>query len=129
MMGSLSRSPCVNGVEADFHMYLNPRGEAYFLRENVDAVETKNMDFSKCNSLMDANNGQSFSRTLGFAMDRKNMNCDDKCWMGWLMLVRLLVEECRFDARRSFERKWSTNLLVKFCNALFTGTHALEWLK
>ena len=68
----------VNGVEADFHMYLNPKGEAYFLRENVESEETKNMDFSKCNSLMDANNGQSFSRTLGFVMDRKNMNGDDK---------------------------------------------------
>nr|GEW32698.1 hypothetical protein [Tanacetum cinerariifolium] len=100
----------VNGVEADFHMYLNPRGEAYFLRENVDAVETKNMDFSKCNSLMDANSGQSFSRTLGFAMDRKNMNGDDKSLDEDGDADTIVGRKSAEIAADLLERKWSTNL-------------------
>ncbi|KAF8024553.1 hypothetical protein BT93_F1657 [Corymbia citriodora subsp. variegata] len=31
---------CVNGVEADFHMYLNHRGEAYFLKEADEEGES-----------------------------------------------------------------------------------------
>ncbi|PWA78706.1 HAD-like domain-containing protein [Artemisia annua] len=98
----------VNGVEADFHMYLNPKGEAYFLRENVECAETKDMDFSKCNSLIDANNGKSFSRTLGFVMDRKNMNGDDKLLDedGETIVGRKSAE----IAADLLERKWSTSL-------------------
>ncbi|XP_071729284.1 phosphatidate phosphatase PAH2-like [Rutidosis leptorrhynchoides] len=68
----------VNGVEADFHMYLNPKGEAYFVRDDVDDSESKSSEynFGKCSSLMDTNNGNSFSRTLGFVLDRKTLNVD-----------------------------------------------------
>ncbi|KAK9078048.1 hypothetical protein SSX86_002105 [Deinandra increscens subsp. villosa] len=67
----------VNGVEAGFHMYLNPKGEAYFLRESGGDSDSKSCDFGKCNSLIDAHNGQSFSRTLGFTLDRKAVNDDN----------------------------------------------------
>ncbi|KAI3762941.1 hypothetical protein L1987_53384 [Smallanthus sonchifolius] len=68
----------VNGVESGFQMYLNPKGEAYFLREGGDS-ESKNRDsdFGKCNSLVGGNNGQSFSRTLGFTLERKGVNDDN----------------------------------------------------
>ncbi|KAI3726688.1 hypothetical protein L1987_66488 [Smallanthus sonchifolius] len=80
----------VNGVDADFHMYLDPRGEAYFLRE-VDSeevvepvlshssscedvngkgqdklpVKSKSMDydFDQCNSVSDVSNDAGLSRT------------------------------------------------------------------
>ncbi|MFS7972684.1 putative phosphatidate phosphatase [Helianthus anomalus] len=79
----------VNGVDADFSMYLDPRGEAYFLRE-VDSeevvegvsshssfcevvngkerdtlpIKSKSMDcdFDKCNSVGDGTDGAAFSR-------------------------------------------------------------------
>ncbi|KAI3758956.1 hypothetical protein L6452_06529 [Arctium lappa] len=80
----------VNGVDADFHMYLDPRGEAYFLREVdseeiVDAVSSRsssfeeidgkthdkipaksksmNYDFDRCDSVSDVSNGKVLSRT------------------------------------------------------------------
>lgn len=80
----------VNGVDADFHMYLDPRGEAYFLREVdseeiVDAVsshsssceevdgkshdklppksKSMNYDFDRCDSVSDVSNGKVLSRT------------------------------------------------------------------
>ncbi|XP_024970481.1 phosphatidate phosphatase PAH2-like isoform X1 [Cynara cardunculus var. scolymus] len=80
----------VNGVDADFHMYLDPRGEAYFLREVdpeevVDAVSSQsssyeeidgkphdkippksksmNYDFDRCDSVSDVTNGKVLSRT------------------------------------------------------------------
>nr|XP_043636898.1 phosphatidate phosphatase PAH2-like [Erigeron canadensis] len=108
----------VNGVEADFHMYLNPKGEAYFLREDVDS-ESKSMDFNfgKCNSLMDANNGKSFSRTLGFALDRKNTYVDESS----------SNEDGKSnDGRKSaeiaadlLEKRWSTNC----CNGTSNKHH------
>lgn len=79
----------VNGVDAEFHMYLDPRGEAYFLRE-VDSEEVMeavsshsspceglngkrndkipvkskslNYDFDQCNSVSDVSNGAVLSR-------------------------------------------------------------------
>ncbi|KAK1433509.1 hypothetical protein QVD17_10420 [Tagetes erecta] len=79
----------VNGVDVDFHMYLDPRGEAYFLRE-VESdevvepvsshssscddmngkvqeklpVKSKSLDAEfDCNSVGDVSNGASLSRT------------------------------------------------------------------
>ncbi|KAK9066727.1 hypothetical protein SSX86_014050 [Deinandra increscens subsp. villosa] len=77
----------VNGVDADFHMYLDPRGEAYFLREVESEevglshssscedlngrrqdklpVKSKSMDcdFDRCNPVGDASDGAAFERT------------------------------------------------------------------
>nr|XP_043614514.1 phosphatidate phosphatase PAH2-like isoform X2 [Erigeron canadensis] len=80
----------VNGVDADFHMYLDPRGEAYFLRE-VDSEEVEtvgsspssscgevngkpqdkmpvksksmNYDFDQCNTVTDVTNGAVLNRS------------------------------------------------------------------
>ncbi|XP_076912832.1 phosphatidate phosphatase PAH2-like [Bidens hawaiensis] len=91
----------VNGVAAGFHMYLNPKGEAYFLREGL-APESKghDCDFGKCHSLI-SHNGESFSRTLGFTLERTGVNDD-----------HLSHEDGKSAeiAAELLERKWSTNL-------------------
>ncbi|KAI7731085.1 hypothetical protein M8C21_001264, partial [Ambrosia artemisiifolia] len=68
----------VNGVDAGFHMYLDPRGEAYFLRE-VDSEEAE-AAFDQCNSVGDVSNGAVLSRTdskrsriLGFVLGKRSM--------------------------------------------------------
>lgn len=98
----------VNGVEAGFQMYLNPKGEAYFLKEGVGDSDSKTQDceFGKCNSLIDVNNGQSFSRTLGFTLERKALND-----------LNLSNEDGNSSSGRKsaeiaaelLERKWSTS--------------------
>ncbi|KAL8230899.1 hypothetical protein R6Q57_000677 [Mikania cordata] len=77
----------VNGIDVDFHMYLDPRGEAYFLRE-VESVEgvsshsssyedmngkgqyklqvkskSLDCDIGQCNSISDVSNGADLSGT------------------------------------------------------------------
>ncbi|OVA18239.1 Lipin [Macleaya cordata] len=43
----------VNGVEANFHMYLDNSGEAYFVREVVSAKDTEKDEVAKTDSLED----------------------------------------------------------------------------
>ncbi|CAH1442738.1 unnamed protein product [Lactuca virosa] len=112
----------VNGVEADFHMYLNPRGEAYFLRKEIVSdqesrsgeadrdgrclrtVKSKSLDynFDHCNSLTDVNNTQPFSRNLGFVLERKNMKNEDG-------VGRKSADSAEIAADL-LEMKWSTSL-------------------
>ncbi|GKC43943.1 phosphatidate phosphatase PAH2-like protein [Tanacetum coccineum] len=92
----------VNGVDADFHMYLDPRGEAYFLREvdsdsssssssceEVDVkgsgkmpLKSKSMDceFDQSSPVTDVSNGQVLtrnnskrSRIMAFVRGRRSM--------------------------------------------------------
>ncbi|KAI3684734.1 hypothetical protein L6452_33959 [Arctium lappa] len=121
----------VNGVEADFHMYLNPRGEAYFLREDVDSeeilgesdrggrrlrpVKSKSLDinFDQCNSLIDVNDSKSFSRNLGFVFSRKKFDDheEDKSKIG-----RRKSTESAEIAADLLEMKWSTTLSSEINN-------------
>ncbi|XP_052625161.1 phosphatidate phosphatase PAH2 isoform X2 [Lactuca sativa] len=116
----------VNGVEADFHMYLNPRGEAYFLRKEIVSdqesrsgeadrdgrclrtVKSKSLDynFDHCNSLTDVNNTQPFSRNLGFVLERKNMKNEDGVGVG---VGRKSADSAEIAADL-LEMKWSTSL-------------------
>ncbi|KAJ9560022.1 hypothetical protein OSB04_005182 [Centaurea solstitialis] len=117
----------VNGVEANFHMYLNPKGEAYFMRENVDPEEilgeppdresrrlrpikskSLDIDFDECKSLIDVNESRSFSRNLGVVFSRKSRidieeddnDSDDG---------RRKSRESAEIAADLLEMKWSTN--------------------
>ncbi|KAI3513116.1 hypothetical protein L1887_20442 [Cichorium endivia] len=114
----------VNGVQADFNMYLNPRGEAYFLRKDMGSeesrsgepdrdgrcvrpVKSKSMDYNydHCNSLTDANNSQAFSRNLGFVLERKNIKKED-------VVTRKSADSAEIAADL-LEMKWSTSLSTK----------------
>ncbi|KAL8261157.1 hypothetical protein R6Q59_025206 [Mikania micrantha] len=104
----------VNGVDANFHMYLNPKGEAYFLREGGD-LESKSQDcdFGKCHSLIDVNNGKSFSRTLGFTLDRKAINDNNLLNEDGNPNIDRKSAEIAADL---LEMKWSTSLSNKTNN-------------
>ncbi|XP_024972032.1 phosphatidate phosphatase PAH2-like [Cynara cardunculus var. scolymus] len=115
----------VNGVEAGFHMYLNPRGEAYFLREDVDPeeilgepdregrrlrpIKSKSLDinFDQCNSLIDVNDSKSFSRNLGFVFSRKARSDNEE---DDLSVGRRNSRESAEIAADLLEMKWSTTL-------------------
>ncbi|KAJ0776584.1 putative phosphatidate phosphatase [Helianthus annuus] len=102
------------GAAAGFQMYLNPKGEAYFLREGTDPdSKSQDCDFGKCKSLIDANNGQSFSRTLGFTLERKDVNDDGLLNEDGNPNVDQKSAEIAADL---LERKWSTSLSRKANN-------------
>ncbi|XP_030537888.2 phosphatidate phosphatase PAH2-like isoform X2 [Rhodamnia argentea] len=63
----------VNGVEADFHMYLDQRGEAYFLRE-VEGEDEDSVSFPSSSSSGDDTDGQ--SRANKKPMKSKSGNYD-----------------------------------------------------
>ncbi|MFS7999107.1 putative phosphatidate phosphatase [Helianthus anomalus] len=109
----------VNGVDAGFHMYLDPRGEAYFLRE-VDSEEAEaaslcssksvNYELDRCNSARDVSNGSVVSRTdskrsriLGFVLGKRSMKEEN----GSNRKTSLETAEIAADL---LEMKWSTNL-------------------
>ncbi|KAF5758963.1 putative phosphatidate phosphatase [Helianthus annuus] len=111
----------VNGVDAGFHMYLDPRGEAYFLRE-VDSEEAEaasscssksvNYEFDRCNSARDVSNGALVSRTdskrsriLGFVLGKRSMKEENGSNIG-----RKTSLETAEIAADLLEMKWSTNL-------------------
>ncbi|KAI3761166.1 hypothetical protein L1987_51576 [Smallanthus sonchifolius] len=98
----------VNGVDADFHMYLDPRGEAYFVRE-VDSDEVGETAYS----VSDVSNGAVLSRTsskrsriMGFVLGNRSgkervLSKEDSD------STRLKTAEMAADL---LEMRWSTNL-------------------
>ncbi|KAK9054339.1 hypothetical protein SSX86_025417 [Deinandra increscens subsp. villosa] len=125
----------VNGVDAGFHMFLDTRGEAYFLRE-VDSDEVvkpgsgslhssscKSMsyEFDRCNSVSDVSNGVVLSRTgskrsriLGFALGKRSLKEhglskeENDSNVGGI--TQLESAEIAADL---LEMRWSTNLSFK----------------
>ncbi|KAK1422209.1 hypothetical protein QVD17_25169 [Tagetes erecta] len=102
----------VNGVDAGFNMYLNPRGEAYFLRE-VDS-ESESVDYAvdECNSVSDVRNGVVLSRTdskrsriLGFVRGNRSVKEENDSNVG-----RMAQLESAEIAADLLETRWSTNL-------------------
>ncbi|XP_076925659.1 phosphatidate phosphatase PAH2-like [Bidens hawaiensis] len=64
----------VNGVDAEFGMYLDPRGEAYFLRE-VDSEELVEA-VSSCSSSCEDVNGKVQDKQDKLPVKSKSMDCD-----------------------------------------------------
>ncbi|KAJ7958146.1 phosphatidate phosphatase PAH2 [Quillaja saponaria] len=63
----------VNGIEADFHMYLNHKGEAYFLKE-VDLEEVESVLYQSLSG--DETDGQ--SQKVKLPLKSKSLNFDSK---------------------------------------------------
>lgn len=128
----------VNGVDADFHMYLDPRGEAYFLREvdsdsssssceEVDGkgsgkmpIKSKSLDceFDQLSPVTDVSNGQVLtrnnskrSRIMAFVRGRRSMkeNTLSKDEND-LNADRMGSLERAEMAADLLEMRWSTNL-------------------
>ncbi|XP_044476104.1 phosphatidate phosphatase PAH2-like isoform X2 [Mangifera indica] len=123
----------VNGIEADFHMYLDHRGEAYFLKEG-DVEEGESVLYASSSS--DVTDGQSNSNSidfinqsdasnkkvvvssgshraelLGFVYERKSMKDNGhKEGEGDANMSRLSSLECAEIAADLLEVKWSSNL-------------------
>ncbi|KAJ0085809.1 hypothetical protein Patl1_08982 [Pistacia atlantica] len=112
----------VNGVEADFHMYLDHKGEAYFLKE-VDVEEGEYVLYPSSSS--DETDGQSNSnrrsgsrraRLLGFVLGRRSMKDNGyKEGEGDASMSRLSSLERAEIAADLLEVKWSTNLASSKC--------------
>ncbi|KAD2805876.1 hypothetical protein E3N88_39253 [Mikania micrantha] len=112
----------VNGIDAGFHMYLDPRGEAYFLRESdsEEAVETVtsksiNYEFDQCDSVSDVSNGAVLSRTnskrsriLGFVLGKRSLKESKE--ENDLKVGRVAQLESAEIAADLLEMRWSTNL-------------------
>ncbi|GMP44206.1 hypothetical protein CsSME_00013247 [Camellia sinensis var. sinensis] len=83
----------VNGVEADFHMYLDHKGEAYFLREEENGEEEGD------SILYPSSSGE---ETDGQSRDRipmKPISCNFDA--GGLSNLPLKSKSCNFDANQS----------------------------
>ncbi|XP_020274290.1 phosphatidate phosphatase PAH2-like isoform X2 [Asparagus officinalis] len=120
---------CVNGVEAGFHMYLDPRGEAYFLKDSDSTEEGEDFEISPSTSgdevdekvrsvrektvTLENGNGKVVSRTnsrrariFGLMFGNKSMKGNDS----GANVDRVSSLESAEIAANLLDTKWSTNL-------------------
>ncbi|XP_076925470.1 phosphatidate phosphatase PAH2-like isoform X1 [Bidens hawaiensis] len=106
----------VNGVDADFHMHLDPRGEAYFLRE-VDVEESVSSHSSTSvnyDGAFMSRTSSKRSRLLGFVLGKRSVNEqvlpkeENESNIG-----RKTSLESAEIAADLLEMRWSTNLSPK----------------
>ncbi|XP_057425350.1 phosphatidate phosphatase PAH2 isoform X2 [Lotus japonicus] len=89
----------VNGVEPDFNMYLNQKGEAFFLHAQPQQQQQQGESMLEFDDIQQRNNGSRRSRLLGMVFGSRGADAN-----GVDLLERAEI------AAKLLELKWSTNL-------------------